>query len=433
MKLKQIIFSSIFWRGLYFVTVLLLNIIMSRYFQAKGSGWIYYITNYFSFIILVVSLSLESGIAYFGSKKSIGINRLATFSLLWSAAISAFIVLSLFLYYRHPGQEYARNLFVFFAITYISGVLLTSFFCALFYAQQNYALPSILLGLTNILLVVVVLFFVHSGNVQSADHFLQLYFLNFFLQGILLSTVYLIKNKIITKWSLPTFAELKLLFRFSLFALLNNMVFFLIYRIDYWFVKNMCKSCIEGDLGNYIQVSKTVHIFLLVPAIIASAIFPLTASGQKSRVNSMLPVLARTIIVFYMGILGLLVITGRWLFPWVYGETFDRMYLPFIFLIPGILSLSIIALVTAYNSGKNKIALNMKGSLVGLAVIVTGDLLLIPGYGIAAAASVSSAGYISYLGYLLYVFKKEYNIPVSNFFIPMRGDWQRFRQIFLIS
>ena len=124
MKLKQIIFSSIFWRSLYFVTVLLLNIIVSRYFQAKGSGWIYYITNYFSLIILVASLSLESGMTYFGSKKSIGVNKLATFSLLWSAVVAMLIVLLLFLYYHHPEQEVSTKTVLFFCLTYASGVLL---------------------------------------------------------------------------------------------------------------------------------------------------------------------------------------------------------------------------------------------------------------------------------------------------------------------
>ncbi|HTE09962.1 MAG TPA: polysaccharide biosynthesis C-terminal domain-containing protein [Chitinophagaceae bacterium] len=430
MKFKQVIFSGIFWRGLYFATVLLLNIIVSRYFQAKGSGWIYYITNYFSLIILVASLSLESGMTYFGSKHSISANRLATFSLVWSTAVTGLIVLLLFLYYNSPEQEYSRNQFIFFAFTYTSGVLLTSFFCALFYAQQNYALPNTLLALTNILLVLTLFFSVNLHAWKFAGHFfLQLYFFNYLLQGIILSAAYLIKNKIWGKWSLPGRTELKLLFRYSLFALFNNLIFFLLYRIDYWFVKNICKTCIEGDLGNYIQVSKIGQMFLLLPVIIASAIFPLTASGFRNEINNGLPVLARAILLLYLIILGFLAITGQWLFPWVYGETFERMYLPFILLIPGILSLSTIALLTAYNSGKNKMAINMKGSLIGLVVIVAGDWLLIPKYGIAAAAVVSSAGYISYLSYLLYVFKKEYNIAVSNFFIPVRADWQRLQQI----
>jgi len=71
----------------------------------------------------------------------------------------------------------------------------------------------------------------------------------------------------------------------------------------------------------------------------------------------------------------------------------------------------------------------MRGSLIGLLVIVGGDWLLIPRYGIAAAALVSSAGYISYLAYLLYCFKKEYKVPASNFFIPVRADWRRLQQI----
>jgi len=186
MKFKQIIFSGIFWRGLYFVTVLLLNIIVSRYFHAKGSGWIYYITNFFSLIILLASLSLESGMTYFGSKKSISVNKLATFSLVWSAAVSLTVVLLLFFYYHRPEQEYTRSQFLFFSITYTSGILLTSFFCALFYAQQNYSLPNTLLAVTNILLMMAVLF---SGSVTkqfAGRFFLHLYFFNYLLQGIIL-------------------------------------------------------------------------------------------------------------------------------------------------------------------------------------------------------------------------------------------------------
>ncbi|MEO5590920.1 MAG: polysaccharide biosynthesis C-terminal domain-containing protein [Chitinophagaceae bacterium] len=429
MKFKQIIFSGIFWRGLYFVTVLLLNIMVSRYFHAKGSGWIYYITNFFSLIILLASLSLESGMTYFGSKNSISVNKLATFSLVWSAAVSLMVVLLLYFYYHRPEQEYTRSQFLFFSVTYTTGILLTSFFCALFYAQQNYSLPNTLLAVTNILLVMVVFF---SGSVAkqfAGQFFLHLYFFNYMVQGILLSIAYLVKNKIFSKWSLPGIAEMKLLFRFSLFAFFNNLIFFLLYRVDYWFVKNICRTCVENDLGNYIQVSKIAQMFLLLPVIIASAIFPLTAAGLKSEVKNGLPVLARAIIVFYMIVLSFLVITGHWLFPWVYGSSFDRMYLPFILLIPGIFALSTIALITAYNSGKNKMVINMKGSLLGLFIIIAGDWLLIPLYGIAAAAAVSSIGYIAYLVYLLYVFKNEYDIPVSKFFIPAKADWKRLQQM----
>lgn len=434
MKFKQVIFSGIFWRGLYFATVLLLNIIVARRFGARGSGWIYYVTNYFSLIILMGSCSLESGMTYLGSQKRITNNKLASFSILWSLGISLFIVVLFSVYHSGSEQEITHSQFLVLTAVYTMGVLLTSFFSALFYAQQEYRLPNALLAVTNTLLAFTAFFTVDMREGQLADSiFFQLYFLNFLLQGLLLAAAYLKKNRLHLSWLLPLKEELKQLFRFSLYALVNNLLFFMIYRIDYWFVKNVCTNCGGGDLGNYIQVSKTAQMFLLLPVIIASAVFPLTASGGNNGVNTGLPVLARAIMLLYAIVLSVLVITGSWLFPWVYGASFNNMYFPFILLIPGILSLSTIALLTAYNAGKDRMNVNMRGSVIGLLVIFTGDWLLIPKFGIAGAALVSSAGYISYLAYLLHCFKKEYQIPVSHFFIPVRADWRRLQQILSVS
>ena len=167
MKFKQLIFSSLFWRGLYFVTVLLLNIVVSRFFGAKESGWIYYIVNYFSFILLVSSFCLESGMTFFASKESIPGTQLAIFSLLWTVLVSILLVLLLFSWYHHPGQEFTRSQFIYFAITYTPGVLLTTFFCALFYAQQDYSLPNIILAAGNLLLILSIPIAVYFGKPEQ--------------------------------------------------------------------------------------------------------------------------------------------------------------------------------------------------------------------------------------------------------------------------
>jgi len=265
MKFKQVIFSGIFWRGLYYATVLLLNIVVSRHFHAKGTGWIYYITNYFSLIILLASLSLESGMTYYGARNDVSKHKLASFSLLWSVAVTAIIGIVLLLFYHHPEGGYSVNQFILFAVTYTCGVMLTSFFSGLFYAQQNYIVPNCLLAFTNIVLALIILIPSRAAAEHSGHFLLRLYFLNFLLQGVLLAMAYLVKNRIFYRWSLPGISELKLLFRYSLLALFNNLLFFLLYRIDYWFVKNTCRNCIEGDLGNYIQVSKIGQLFFLLP------------------------------------------------------------------------------------------------------------------------------------------------------------------------
>jgi hypothetical protein len=55
---------------------------LSRSLQADGTGWIYYLTNFFSFILLVASLSMESGYTFYASGKVISHHKLVWFSLM---------------------------------------------------------------------------------------------------------------------------------------------------------------------------------------------------------------------------------------------------------------------------------------------------------------------------------------------------------------
>jgi len=197
-------------------------------------------------------------------------------------------------------------------------------------------------------------------------------------------------------------------------AFAGNIIYFLLYRIDYWFV---AKYCTADQLGNYIQVSKLVHLFFIIPTILASAVFPLTAGGQKKDINNLLTLLSRSIFFIYLLICLVLVFTGKWIFPFVFGDSFSLMYQPFLLLIPGILSLSGLFTLTAYFAGKNQIKINITGSVYAVIVILIGDIIFIPHYGINAAALVSSIGYMIYQGYIIFVFKKEFDTSLYDLFI----------------
>jgi O-antigen/teichoic acid export membrane protein len=157
-------------------------------------------------------------------------------------------------------------------------------------------------------------------------------------------------------------------------------------------------------------------------------VFPITASGRKETINKLLTLLSRSIFLLYTICCIVLALIGKWLFPFVFGESFTAMYLPFLWLIPGILSLSGIFTLTAYFAGKNRIKVNITGSVYALIVIVAGDIFFIPKYGIEAAAIVSSLGYIVYQIYIITVFRKEYQTAVSDFFIFRSSDWKQIKQ-----
>jgi len=98
------------------------------------------------------------------------------------------------------------------------------------------------------------------------------------------------------------------------------------------------------------------------------------------------------------------------------------MYIPFLLLIPGVLSLPLTSILVSYNAGQNRMSTNFKAGIVAMMIIVPGDFIFIPRFGIEAAALVSSLGYIANLVYLLVAFKKENPQTTFHFFIPRRSD-----------
>jgi len=420
MSFRKLIYQSVIWRGLYFTSVLLLNVLVARHFEASYSGTIYFITNSYALVLLLLSLSLESGTGYYAATAKVAPEKLGNFAIAWSLLSSGLILtfaLSSLGYFNQKEQELHTGLA---ALYYVGGCMLTNFFLSLFYAKQEFLLPNLILALINFGLIFLLGF---SGKYGlSLKSFITIYFLTFLLQGVCMAILYLARNS--TRWtaSIPAPAELKGIFRFSLLALLANFIFFLVYRIDYWFVNAFCSP---SDLGNYIQVSKLVQIFLILPTIIASVVFPQIAGGNKLESIRGLKLLCTSLLLLYGIACILLAISGQWVFPLVFGHSFENMYYPFLLIIPGIISLAILTPLSAYFAGENRVRVNIISSSLGLVVIVIGDLTLVPRFGIKAAALVSSLGYFVCLVFSLVAFTLSEKISITDVMSFGRKDLQR--------
>lgn len=425
MRLQQLVFQGIVWRGLYYASVFALNVGIARVYQASDSGMLNYLINNLSFLLLITSLSLESALGYFASKNEISANKLTGLSLLF-ALFSAFAstgAIMLVAGSQLPDLGPAQYLL---PLMYVLGVVLTTYFSALYYAKQQVLLPNIVLITVNAVVLAYAVYQFPVAQSRADDvkiAFVFIYFGSFLAQGLILFISWSSRYGITLK--LPAGPELKSLFNYAFTALVANVIFFLVYRVDYWFVESFCTN---QDLGNYIQVSKLGQIFLLLPSIVATAVFTRTAGGRQEEISNVIQIISRWLLLLYVIFVAAIVITGKWLFPAVYGQSFNQMYVPFLLLGPGILSLSTVSLLGAFNAGKNKIGINIKGSAIALVVIIIGDLLLVPAYGIYAAALVSSVGYICLQVYLLHHFKKEHRANISGFLIPRASDWRMVKQ-----
>ncbi|MEQ1797065.1 MAG: polysaccharide biosynthesis C-terminal domain-containing protein [Lacibacter sp.] len=421
MKLTKALSTSILWRGIYFLSVLLLNVLVARHFEANGSGQIYYITNLFAFVLILISLCLEAPMGYYLSQKKLNETQLAFLSLCWAIAIMIPVYLGIHYFSRLTiAIPFEQRNFEFSASVFLAGNLLITFFVSLFYAKMDYVVPNILLTLVNLFLIVLVPNNETVQNIIGDKEYINFYFFGFFMQGFLLAIFFVIKYVKRKDFLVIPKDIIKPFLNFAFIAVITNSMTFLMYRIDYWFVN---KYCTASDLGNYIQACKLAQLFFVIPSILAAVVFPMTASGRQVEVNEKMQMLSRGLILAYSICCAVLLSIGYWLFPLVFGKTFSSMYWPFFFLVPGILSYSVTHLITAYYSGKKVLGVNLRSILIALIIIIIGDIIVIPVFGIKGAAVVSSIGYSCYLSYMMFVHTREYKSKFSDFLLFRKSDW----------
>ncbi len=401
MRFAKLLQQSIIWRGFYFTAVLTLNIILSRYLKASGTGWVYFLTNLFSFTSLLGSLNLESGFSYFGANKSISLSSLGWFGLLFTLGVTWLVIPLIQTYFHfYPIEGLPTAEAVQYGILYTGGIVIANLFSVLFYAQNDFTTPNICLGIINYIIVLSV---VLMNRWKWPTHtVVGTYFLFFAIQGIVLALVFLVKNKSYQSFTLPNWAQIQQLFRYSLVALTANFIFFFVYRVDFWFMQQYRPA---AELGNYIQASKLGQMLLILPQIIASVVLPHTAEGTNNQaVAANLLVLSRLLIQFFILAMVGAYLLGNWVFIHLFGTSFDSMYLPFFLLLPGILSLAILTLLSAYFAGINKTRVNVNGAAIALLVVIPLNVLFTQQYGMVAAAIISSIGYFINLAYSYAIF-----------------------------
>jgi len=391
MQLSKLLYKNIFWRGLNMASVFVLNVLIAQVFGASNYGSLFYYINTLAFIVLLVGFSLDSSFTFYNAKPATNTTQFIKIAIVWSLCGALLATFFVFFYNKILNDSFSTtNCFM-----YVGGMLLLTFFTALFNAKHHYFTQNLTIAIVNTILAISLLFLKNDFNA-----FTQLFFLCVLAQGVAIAFSYILKYR--QKMPLQNIDKiaLKPLLKYASIAFIGNVLFFLMYRVDYWFIDYFVKDKIL--LGNYIQVSKIGQLFIVIPSIVASTIFAVTAEGKKENMGQKTIKLSKILFVSTFILCLPLLIWGKWIFPFLFGKTFTLMYQPFLLLFPGILALTILLPYAALYSGKNKINQKVIGASLSLFILIVFDIFLIPTYNINGAALASSIGYFIYSMYLIY-------------------------------
>lgn len=424
MRVFSKISQQLLWRGLYLFSLFIINLLIARILGAEVSGNLNLLINNLSFWVLILGLSLETGIVYYSASKEIARSKLFTLILGWSVLV----LLATWAMSGILSWESSIPLQVFLIPLYSLSLVVISQVSGIYQGMHNFKVHNAALVAVNFILIAYLLFLLayNIGDEHAPVRVMTAYLLSIVVQALVL----LILATRAVQWrhlEVPSLVELKKIFRYSLLAWAANLIFFLVYRVDYWIIKYYRS---DYELGNYIQVSKLVQVFILIPGLVAAVIFPETAKDRSLRMRNHVMKASRIFAGVYFVFLILLTLVGKALFPLLYGETFNLMYLSFVLLIPGILFLSVQNLLAAWFAGSNQTRYNLFGALIAIAVITILDFLLIPRYGIHGAALTSSVGYFVYFFYQYKVFAGNESLKATDLLLIKKEDISWLRSLF---
>jgi O-antigen/teichoic acid export membrane protein len=424
MRVFSKISQQLLWRGLYLFSLFIINLLIARILGAEVSGNLNLLINNLSFWVLILGLSLETGIVYYSASKEIARSKLFTLILGWSVLV----LLATWAMSGILSWESSIPLQVFLIPLYSLSLVVISQVSGIYQGMHNFKVHNAGLVAVNFILIAYLLFLLayKIGDEHAPVRVMTAYLLSIVVQALVL----LILATRAVQWrhlEVPSLVELKKIFRYSLLAWAANLIFFLVYRVDYWIIKYYRS---DYELGNYIQVSKLVQVFILIPGLVAAVIFPETAKDRSLRMRNHVMKASRIFAGVYFVFLILLTLVGKALFPLLYGETFNLMYLSFVLLIPGILFLSVQNLLAAWFAGSNQTRYNLFGALIAIAVITILDFLLIPRYGIHGAALTSSVGYFVYFFYQYKVFAGKEFLKATDLLLIKKEDISWLRSLF---
>jgi O-antigen/teichoic acid export membrane protein len=438
MQITRSLNSHIIWKTLGLGIQLLITVFLSRILGAADSGHFFYFISWLSFFILIGSGGLDSAITYFIASGIIPKNRLLFITVAWLLLVSLILY---FLGILYADQIKFLNSFpengLFYGFIFIVGQSAINYFTAFFYGEQRYVLPGQLIFFGNLAYAILLIIASFLDTAIFTHFFLvKTYIISVAFQGLALAIFYGFYSREKKLTAETGVGDYRKLFSYGFMAFCANVFFFAATRIDYWLLNKF--NIPNSDIGNYIQVTRIVQLFQIFPSMLAAYFFPKTAaSGDK--IIPYFSILIRWVIIINFILLLPVIFAGSYLFPLIFGESFDQMYVLFILLTPGIIALSVLSILSTYLAGADVVHLNLFTAFIAMIIICLGDYYLIPVYGVKAAAAVSGLAYLICTATALLLFVRKTGISIKKIITVKKSDFEllkrttNFKSIFQIK
>lgn len=399
--------------------------IIARFLGPSGKGEVFLITQIFGFIQVIFSFGFGPAIIYFLKKNEISLEKVNLFIWVHCLLLAVLFTIGVFFISDIINTLIGGNLSVkLLALTFFIGqinILSALIGYKIQMSDDGIKYQSVAGLVSNgfyVLFLVLALIVFNLGVVGVA----------YSLVGsalIKLIMFFLKKDSSLISFEKVDASDLNKLLKYGSHIFLTNFFLTSVFRIDTFFLNKMVST---ADLGLYSVSVNISELLLLIPSAIGIALFPhLSGLIRDEQLSTMCLVGRVSFIIGLLGIVGLSII--GYPFIWVvFGESFLPAYVPFLFLLPGLMAMTVNYSYSNYFSSIGRPLIGAYVFIAGLIINVILNLVLIPQLGISGAAISSSITYVFITIAFVMQIKRIDNLSIWEIMIPKISDYLYIKQ-----
>lgn len=366
-----------------------LSVVTARALGPAGKGFYDIALNSATLLTTFTGLSLASGVLYHASRGELDLRRSVALALAFSAAQAVVVAAVLAWLGGHPflawlmpgGSRVAAALMLGCVLLMLQSQQLLRALATGRGLFRDYAVSEVL-ARTGALGAALAL---ALAGVTGAVPYVAAF------GGTLLLAVAWLAAALLRLPSAGGALPLAAMVGYSLPLYLGNVVQFLNYRLDVFFVKGYAGL---AAVGTYTVAVGLAQILWLVPNALAPLVMRAVASaGGNSDVAARVAEVNR--FCMYLSALGAatVAVAARFMLGPVFGRDFVASLAPLLVLLPGVVVFSTTIVLSAFLNGMRRQAWTTYVACGSLVVTLGLDLALIPSMGTVGAAIASSASY----------------------------------------
>lgn len=372
-----------------------IGIIIAKQLEPAGNGNFTLFITEGSLVILLLGFSLESTITYFLAKQKLLLGQMVTLCL----SFLGFQIILFFCVYFSSLYFFNYNIFQIgeningfnWGLLFVFSYIIMNSCNAILAASNLFA--RIMLG--NIILQCCFFLFLfinirtnYFASIVTADKIIPIYSFFIFLQSILsVITLLVTKGKDCIPQKLSGINKNEII-KYTFFVFLANVIQFLCYRMDIWFVDYYQN---KNELGLYSLSTKVSQLWWVLPQILSYLFFPLLSAGKVSKDKFNRIIIQMLLFAMISAIVAIFIYP--FFIKYFVGELYKDSYHSFIYLLPGVVFFSVNILLATKFSADGNVLYNLRISMACFIIVLLLDFLLIPTYSIEGAAVASTIAY----------------------------------------